>query len=155
MENILYIGFKGIHNASFRLVQALPGNRYFLTNSFSRLKKDMDVLDSSCRCAIIFGVDKNLKDAVRIEKTARCENEIKLYSLLDLERISESLAAADVKNSISDNPTQYLCNEAYYYALQKFRGKAVLIHIPTIKYADDAFIQRIKRAFSSSLETEN
>ena len=155
MENILYIGFKGIHNASCRLVQALPGNRYFLTNSFSGLKKDMDVLGSYCGCAIIFGVDKNLRDAVRIEKTARCENEIKLYSLLDLKRISESLTAADVKNSISDNPTQYLCNEAYYYALQKFRGKAVLIHIPTIKYADDTFLQRIKRAFRSCLETEN
>ena len=155
MENILYIGFKGIHNASCRLVQALQGNRYFLTNSFSGLKKDIDVLDSSCGCAIIFGVDKNLKNTVRIEKTARCENGIKLYSLLNLERISESLIAADVKSNISDNPTQYLCNEAYCYALQKFRGNAVLIHIPTIKYADDAFIQRIKRAFSSCLEAEN
>ena len=155
MENILYIGFKGINNASCRLVQTLPGNRYFLTNSFSGLKKDIDVLDSSCGCAIIFGVDKNLKNTVRIEKTARCENGIKLYSLLNLERISESLIAADVKSNISDNPTQYLCNEAYCYALQKFRGNAVLIHIPTIKYADDAFIQRIKRAFSSCLEAEN
>ena len=52
MEKI-YIGFKGTHNASCRLVQALPGNRYFLTNSFSGLKKDMDVLVSSCGCVYV------------------------------------------------------------------------------------------------------
>ena len=69
MEKI-YIGFKGTHNASCRLVQALPGKRYFLTNSFAGLKKDMDVLDNSYGCAIMFGVDKNLKDAVRIEKNS-------------------------------------------------------------------------------------
>ena len=147
MENI-FIGFKGTHNASFRLVQALSGNPYFLTNSFAGLKKDMDALGDSYGCAIMFGCDKNLKDAVRIEKTAQCENGIKLHSFLDVERISESLTAEGVKNIISDNPTQYLCNTAYWYALRKFDGKAVLIHMPTMKYADDAFIQKIKRAFS-------
>lgn len=146
METV-YIGFKGAHNASCRLVQTLPGNRYFLTNSFDGLNKDMDALDGSYGCAILFGVDKNLTDAVRIEKAARCENGSKLYSLLNLERISERLTAANVKNTLSDEPTPYLCNEAYRAALQKFGGKAILIHIPTIKYADDAFIQRIKQAF--------
>ena len=53
-KDLTYIfGFKGTHNASCRLVQALPGKRYFLTNSFSGLKKDMDVLDSSCGCVYV------------------------------------------------------------------------------------------------------
>lgn len=30
----LYVGFKGIHNSSNKLVQNLQGEKYFLTNSF-------------------------------------------------------------------------------------------------------------------------
>ena len=154
METI-YIGFRGTYNASYRLVQALPGNRYFLTNSFGGLTKDIDRLDGSYECAILFGVDKTLKDAVRIEKTAERENGIELYSVLNLERISECLSLSGVKNNLSDHPTHYLCNEAYWYALQKYSGKAVLIHIPTIKHMDDVFIEILKRSFCTLSKIES
>ena len=51
---------------------------------------------------------------------------------------------AEAMNEVAE----FVESEIYWYALQKFEGKAVLIHIPTIKYADNAFIQKIKRAFS-------
>ena len=91
-------------------------------------------------------MDKGLKGAVRIEKAAESENGMRLLSVLDLEGIAKRFATAGVASCLSDRPTHYLCNEAYWHALQKFGGKAVLIHIPTIKYADAAFIGRVKRA---------
>ncbi len=44
---------------------------------------------------------------------------------------------AGIASTISTDPTQYLCNEAYWWLLEKYKGKAVLIHIPTIKYYND------------------
>ena len=52
---------------------------------------------------------------------------------LDTADISKRLAEAGIKSVISDTPTQYLCNEAYWCLLEKYRGRAVLIHIPTMR----------------------
>ena len=40
----LYVGFKGIHNSSNKLVRNLQGEKYFLTNSFEGLKRDIENL---------------------------------------------------------------------------------------------------------------
>jgi len=94
---------------------------------------------------LMFGVDKNLKNSVRIERVAEREG-IRLYSELDLEDISKRLTTAEVRNSISDIPTHYFCNEAYWFSLQKYKGKAMFIHIPTTKNADGCFLEKMKEA---------
>ena len=145
MDNILFIGFKGKHNSSAVLVQAVSENCCLLTNSFNGLKKDIDLIDNDHDFIVMFGIDKNLDSSVRIEKNAE-KNEIRYSSVLDLENISERLTDAGLDNYISDEPTHYLCNEAYWHILKKFDRKAVFIHIPTIKYVDEAFIEKIRRA---------
>lgn len=148
-EKNLFIGFKGKYNASGILAKAVSENCRLLTNSFDGLKKDIKDIEISadfCEQVIMFGIDKNLKNSVRIERAA--EKETVLFSALNLENISESLNAVGITNYISDNPTRYLCNEAYWYALQKFNGKAVFIHIPSIKNINEIFIEKIKSALS-------
>ena len=118
MKQNLYIGFKGKNNASSTLVGYLSENPYLLTNSFGGVKKDIDNLADDYDYVLMFGVDKNLKNSVRIESVAEREG-ICLKSDLDLNDISKKLNAIGVMNCISNNPTHYLCNEAYWFALQK------------------------------------
>lgn len=143
MEQRLYIGFKGKNNASSTLVRYLSKNPYLLTNSFGGVKQDIENLANYYDCALMFGVDKNLKNSVKIERVAEREG-ICLLSDLDLDDISKCLNEAGVKNCISNTPTHYLCNEAYWFSLQKFKGKAVFIHIPTIKNMGDDFFEKMR-----------
>ena len=131
-EKELYIGFKGKNNSSAMLVSALPGQHFLLTNSFSGLKKDIDKLPADYDAVYLFGVDKNLSDSFRIEQYAAKEN-ARLTTTLDLEAITKRLSDAGINSTISKTPTHYLCNEAYWYLLEKYQGRAVLVHIPTIK----------------------
>ena len=62
----LYVGFKGIHNSSNKLVRNLQGEKYFLTNSFEGLKRDIENLVGEYEQVYMFGLDKALKDSVRI-----------------------------------------------------------------------------------------
>ena len=94
----------------------------------------------------MFGVDKNLTSNVRIEKAAVLNGE-KITSILELEKIADALNFAGIQTLISDTPTAYLCNEAYMHLLEKYSGRAVLIHIPTIKNANDVFLNKMKSVF--------
>ena len=145
MEQRLYIGFKGKSNASSTLVERLSEFPYLLTNSFGGVKRDIEYLADYYDSVLMFGVDKNLKNSVRIERVAEREG-IRLYSELDLEDISKCLTTVGVRNSISDIPTHYLCNEAYWFSLQKYKGKAMFIHIPTTNNIDDSFFEKMKVA---------
>lgn len=131
-NKVLYIGFKGKNNSSSLLVNSLSSQGCLLTNSFAGLKRDIDNLSGDYDEVYLFGVDKTLTDSFRIEQCADREN-IRLTTVLDLKVISERLSAAGIKSTLSDNPMHFLCNEAYWYLLEKYRGRAVLIHIPTIK----------------------
>ena len=110
----------------------MPGQHFLLTNSFAGLRNDIDKLPADFDAVYLFGADKNLVDSFRIEQCAEKEG-VRLTTALDLDGISEHLSKTGIKNSISKTPTHYLCNEAYWYLLERYRGKAVLIHIPTIK----------------------
>lgn len=143
MEQKLYIGFKGKNNASSTLVECLSESPCLLTNSFGGVKRDIECLPDNYDSVLMFGVDKNLKNTVRIERVAEREG-IRLRSGLELEDISKRLEAAGVMNYISDTPTQYLCNDAYWFFLQKYKGKAVFIHIPTTKNIDHSFFEKMK-----------
>lgn len=144
MSRKLYIGFKGKNNASCIFAKTISKNHYLLTNSFGGLEKDIELLDDSYDCIMMFGIDKNLRNSVRIEQVA--EKETIEFSALDLEEIAGRLNANGITNYICDKPTHYLCNEAYWSILRKYKGKAVFIHIPSIKNIDDNFIEKIKLA---------
>ena len=116
-----------------------------MTNSFEGLKRDIESLSCSYDSVILFGIDKNLTDTVRIETVA--EKDTKHYSMLNLENISAQLEAVGISNYLSDKPTHYLCNAAYWYLLHKFNGKAVLIHIPSSKNINEHLMEGLKLVF--------
>ena len=142
MNKVLFVGFKGKNNSSGILAESISSEHLLLMNSFAGLKRDIDSLSDKIDRIVMFGVDKNLTSNVRIEKTASLNGE-KKTSCLDPEKIAEALNAAGIRSVISDNPTAYLCNEAYWHLLDKYSGRAILIHIPTIKYADDVFMEKM------------
>ena len=117
-----------------------------LTNSFEGVKRDIEAIEGNYDFVIMFGCDKSLKSCVRIERFAEKDG-IKFETNLDLELLSKRLGEGGIENVISEIPTHYLCNEAYWYALQKFEGKASFIHIPTIKNADESFLSKTKSVF--------
>ena len=137
--NTLFVGFKGVNNASYKLVSLLNGDKLFLTNSFDGLARDIQGLTTAYSEVYMFGIDKNLTDSVRIERRAE-QNGYCLNSNLLLENISEKLLANGVKSSISNRPTRHLCNDAYYRMLERVNGNAVFIHIPGIKHLSDELI---------------
>ena len=130
--NTLYVGFKGKNNASYKLVSQLNGDKLFLTNSFDGLARDIQKIGFEYSAVYMFGIDKSLTDSVRIERRAE-QNGCFLTSNLLLEDIAEKLRANGVKSRISNNPTKYLCNDAYYRMLERANGNAVFIHIPSGK----------------------
>ena len=145
INSTLCSGFKGKNNASSILAKNISEDSYLLTNSFSGLQRDIEALNFNYDCVVLFGIDKSLKDTVRIEKAA--EKETKEFSVLNLEKLSAQLAALGISNYLSENPTQYLCNDAYWHLLRKFNRKVVLIHIPSIRNISENFINRLSIAF--------
>ena len=113
---ILYIGFKGKNNTSSRLVNQLGENTLLLTNSFSGLEKDILSITQSYDSIIMFGVDSSLKDTLRIEKCAQLYG-ITVWCDYDVAHLSKIMADSGIVNIISNVPTQYLCNAAYYHML--------------------------------------
>ena len=142
MDKILFTGFKGKNNSSATLAERSGGEYLLLTNSFAGLKKDIDQIKEKYGLVIMFGIDKTLSSSVRIEKSAMKDG-MKTSSGKDLEKVKESLRSNGIEAKISDNPKNCLCNEAYWHVLQKFSGRAVFIHIPTIKHADEIFIEKM------------
>ena len=130
---ILYVGFKGVKNASYQLVSSFSGEHLFLTNSFAGLARDIDALEKDYDAVIMFGVDKSLSASLRVERCAQLHGET-----LETKLYADQLASGSRENGIpcdiSDTPTQYLCNAAYFRMLQKTNGKAIFIHIPGSRY---------------------
>ena len=147
MGNILYTGFRGIRNASGLLTQQLAQDCCLLTNSFGGLKRDIDAISCDYDHVIMFGVDRELTDSIRIERTAE-KDCVRYASSLNLEGFGASFRAAGLAVSVSETPTAWLCNEAYWHMLRKFDGRAVFIHVPTVRNADEAFVRKIRRALS-------
>ena len=129
---VLYVGFKGINNASYQLVSQFNGEKLFLTNSFPGLTRDIEKLTDVYSSVYLFGIDKMLTDTVRIESCAEhCGK--RLFSALPLEEITAALHAHGIKSILSSKPTHYLCNDAYFKLLERNNCKVVLIHIPSIR----------------------
>ena len=141
----MFIGFKGEHNSSAVLVRALMTDYSLLTNSFGGLKKDIEALSPDYNNVVLFGVNKKLKDCLSIERAAE-KNGSRNSSVLDLDSLAVCFRSVGIKVGISSSPTHYFCNEAYWYLLDKYKGRAVLIHIPTVKYFDETWIKAIKQS---------
>ena len=133
MKSTLYLGFKGHNNSSGILVNSLSGQHSLLTNSYAGLKRDIDKLIADYDEVYLFGVDKSLSDSFRIEQYAEKEGK-QLVTMLDINEIVNRLSASGIKCTVSKKVTHYFCNEAYWHLLAKYKGRAVLIHIPTIKH---------------------
>ena len=151
MNNVLFVGFKGKNNASSVLVEQLSLNHLLLTNSFAGLRRDIDSVRNEYDCVVMFGIDKTLTDSVRIDKVASL-NGITKATAINLQSIKDKLADGGVPAEISEIPTAYLCNEAYWHMLEKFSGRAVFIHMPTMKHVDECFIGRMKKVFQGVIE---
>lgn len=128
----LYTAFKGKNNASCQFVDKISGVHLFLTNSFMGLEKDIASITGDFDRIYMFGVDKTLKNAIRVEKCAGKEKQL-LYTNLELEQMIEKMKKSQITCYVSDVPASYLCNAAYYEMLRHFSGKALFIHIPTAK----------------------
>ncbi len=130
--NVLYTAFKGKNNASYQLVNKISGEHLFLTNSFIGLEKDIVSINKDFDQIYMFGVDKTLKNTIRVERCARKETQL-VYTDVKVEKIIDKIKEYHIDYTVSDEPTHYLCNAAYYEMLMHFPGKALFIHIPTTK----------------------
>lgn len=146
MKGILYVGFKGKNNSSFVLVNKINKDRYYLTNSFSGLKKDIDNLIVDDRLVIMFGLDKTLFNKIRFDLCAKKNGE-KLKTNVDISKYVNKLEKLNIDYYISKNTTKYLCNEAYYHMSNKNKGKAIFIHIPSIHHMDEEFLEKLVKVF--------
>ena len=144
---ILYVGFKGSHNPSCQLVSALPGNKLFLTNSIPGLTRDIAEIPNTYDTVYLFGIDKILKDSIRIETCAQACGHT-LTTALDIPPLQTVLKKRGLTATISHTPTHYLCNEAYVQLLQKFHGNALLIHIPGLRHTTEENKKKLLAAFS-------
>lgn len=140
---VLYTCFKGKNNASFRLVSDILGNRLYLTNSFNGLKRDIENQSGEYDFVIMFGVDKKLKNMIKIELVAEYDGVV-ARTKADTEKMKRCFDEAGIQCSISDKPTYYLCNAAYFHMLQKMDGRVIFIHIPTAKNVSENMLERIR-----------
>ena len=141
----LYVAFKGKGNSSNRIISSFTGDKLFLTNSFMGLKKDIDGINNTYDLVFMFGLDKSLKGEIRIESVA-VKDDVQLCSDMDLDAIKVKLNNYGISATIGYEPTNYLCNEAYWYMLKKYNNHVVFFHVPSIKYISQAFIEKIYNA---------
>ena len=141
--SILYVAFKGNGNSANKIVRSISGDKLFLTNSFDGLKKDIDNINGTYDLVYMFGLDKRLKGNIRIDCVAQ-RGDVCLYSDVDFNSIAMNLSQNGIIADIGNTPTQYLCNEAYWYMLRKFNCHVIFFHVPSIKYITENFIEKIR-----------
>ncbi len=137
----LYTAFKGTHNTSFQLVSQLCGDKLFLINSFQGLEKDILSINAEYDVVYMFGVDKNLSNNIRIETCANYNGE-SVNTSFDILTLEKVIKDSGVSYTISNKPTAYLCNAAYYHMLKKNRN-TVFIHIPSMKGMNPSLMNKL------------
>lgn len=128
--SLLLTAFKGVHNSSYQLIQGYSDDKLFLTNSYNGLDRDINSCDFTQYSAVImFGLDRNLKDKLRIEPCAKlCEN-IR-NTVYDTKAFADIFEEFSLKTAVAEKATAYLCNYAYYKVLDIMSGRALFVHIP-------------------------
>lgn len=148
---ILYTGFKGKNNSSCRLLSKISGEKLFLTNSFEGLKNDIANIAGQYDLVVMFGLDTKLRDMVRMERIAEYDG-VAITTKIDCEAICKHMEENDIRCVVSEMPTKYLCNAAYYHMLHKTVENAVLIHIPSSKNMSEYMMEKIVKSMK---EIEN
>lgn len=146
--SVLYVAFKGNGNSANKIVRSLSGDKLFLTNSYSGLKKDIDNINGTYDFVYMFGLDKGLKGKVRIDCVAQRED-VCLYSDMDFNSIAMEMNKTGIITYIGNTPSQSLCNEAYWYMLRKFNCHVIFFHVPSIKYITEDFIEKVRTVLQS------
>ena len=149
MANILYIAFKGKNNSSCQLVSQMHADAFYLTNSFPGIKRDIDTLSMNYEKILMFGLDKNLHDAVRFERAAQKDGKL-LYSSMDIEPYLTLANEMGISYTVSEAPGTYLCNEAYWYVLQKAECPVLFLHIPSTPHMSDCFGDKLRKLLESA-----
>lgn len=148
---ILYTGFKGKNNSSCQLLSKISGEKLFLTNSFEGLRNDIGNIADQYDLVVMFGLDTKLMDVVRIERVAEYDG-VAITTKIDCEAICKHMEENDIRCVVSEMPTKYLCNAAYYHMLYKTAGNTVLIHIPSSKNMSEHMMEKIVKSMG---EIEN
>lgn len=147
--NILFTAFKGKFNSSFILINELNKDKQFITNSFSGLQRDIDrIVNQNYDSIIMIGLDKSLKDKIKIELTAQKNNNV-LNSDFDLQLLLIKLERYNINHAVSMSPTSYLCNAAYYYVLDNISKMSIFIHIPSKKNISKEYYDKLIMLFNS------
>lgn len=139
--NILYTAFKGKYNASNYLIAGMQGDTLFVTNSFQGLERDIASISKHHDAVLMFGVAPELTDTVRVETCALYNNE-SITTHFEIEALTRGLQSCGIPCFVSDKPTAYLCNAAYYHMLKRI-PRTVFVHIPSIKYKNTAMMEKL------------
>lgn len=78
--NILFTAFKGKNNASAVLLDMISGDKLYLTNSYVGLEKEILNLEKTYDIVLMFGLDKNLNNEIRIENIVENNGKIEVTS---------------------------------------------------------------------------
>ena len=78
--NILFTAFKGKNNASAVLLDMISGDKLYLTISYVGLEKEILNLEKTYDIVLMFGLDKNLNNEIRIENIAENNGKIEVTS---------------------------------------------------------------------------
>lgn len=147
LKNILYTGFKGGYNSSFQLVNELGVNKIFLTNSYGGIERDIADISNKYDKIIMFGLDKNLKDTIRFETIAKRDG-ILTETKFDFTEYKRAAEKLNIRYTVSNRPTAYLCNYAYFEMMLKADCPVLFVHIPSVKNMSDGFQQRLAEVFN-------
>ncbi len=151
--NILFTAFKGKNNSSAILLDKITGDKLYLTNSYVGLAKEINHLEQIYDVVLMFGLDKNLDNEIRIEKIAENDGDI-IVTNFDTEKIKRYFEKRNIKCTVSNTSTKYLCNAAYYHMLKKEFHNVVFMHIPTLKnFGKNLFAELLK--FTEMLDKQN
>lgn len=138
---MLLTAFKGNYNTSKLLLDGLQGDYIYkklLTNSFTACEREIveAIAAYQPEHVISFG-QKPMVNSLYIEPAASNNGEI-MKSTFNISALINSLSAYGIPYKVSKNPSNYLCNHAYYHGLQYIEKnglniKMIFIHVPDRK----------------------
>ena len=147
---VLVTGFCGNDNPSNILVSNIEkGESLIFLNSFPAIDRFLSTVDlSQFQVILMFGVRNNLKTKAHFETCAALNGE-RLMTSVNFIKMREDFLSEGISTIVNENPTNFLCNYAYFRVLQKNKN-AIFIHLPPTKYIDlDKYKKAVKKIIQS------
>ena len=69
------------------------------------------------------------------------------YTSFDMAPYIHLAAENNIRYCVSDIPTNYLCNEAFFCMLRKMSCPVLFVHIPGLSHMSETFFQKLKMIF--------